>query len=247
MKWRNIEIFDTAEELAHKAAEIFTLEAEAAATLRRSFSVALSGGSTPAPLFSTLAKDEYRTRINWNQVHFFWTDERCVPPDHPDSNFRLAFDLLISRLHIPDSNIHRIHGEMNPEKAAEIYEKDLKCHFHGISPPRFDLIFLGVGTDGHTASIFPDAEADDVFSRSAIPVHAKNVLSHRVSMTLPVLNNAKKIAFLVVGKEKSRIVCDILVRKNYSYPAGRIHPTKGNAIWLLDREAASELAKRDAS
>jgi 6-phosphogluconolactonase len=114
-------------------------------------------------------------------------------------------------------------------------------------PPRFDLIFLGVGIDGHTASIFQDAEANVIFSRYAIPVHVKNVQSHRVSLTLPVLNNAKKIAFLVVGKEKSGIVRDILVKNNYSYPAGRIHPTKGSAIWLLDREAASELANLDTN
>jgi 6-phosphogluconolactonase len=243
--WRKFKIFDNAEDLARHAAGLFVAEAAAAIERQGKFSVALSGGTTPGPLYSTLATADYRTRINWNEVHFFWTDERCVPPDHPESNFRLAFDLLISKLQIPDSNIHRIQGEMKAEKAAEIYEKDLLHHFHGISPPRFDLIFLGVGSDGHTASIFPDMEVDEIISRAAIPVHVKNVLNPRVSLTLPVLNNANKIFFLVVGKKKSGIVRDILERNNNNYPAGRIRPTEGVSVWLLDHEAACLLAVRD--
>jgi 6-phosphogluconolactonase len=236
--WRKIEIFSTADEMAYHAAGLFLAEAAAAIEHHGKFSVALSGGTTPGPLYSILATNEYRTRINWDQIDFFWTDERCVPPEHPDSNFRLAYDRLISKIRIPDANIHRIHGEVNAERAAKIYEKDLLQHFHGISPPRFDLIFLGIGTDGHTASIFPDSDTVDYISRFAMPVHVKNVYSHRVSLTLPVLNNAKTIVFLVVGKEKSGIVRDILLGNNYDYPAGKIRPTQGVSIWLLDCDAS---------
>jgi 6-phosphogluconolactonase len=217
-------------------------EAAAAITGRGKFSVALSGGSTPAPFYSLLSTEQYRSRINWERIHFFWADERCVPQDHPDSNFRLALDLLLSKVPVPDTNIHRIPGELDPEEAANIYDEGLRVFFGDLTIPGFDLIYLGVGTDGHTASIFPDEKAVGNFTRAAVPVYVEKLGSHRVSLTLPVLNNAGMVVFLVTGKSKARIVRDILGGKNPDLPAARVNPTKGKSVWLLDLEAAKLLA-----
>ncbi len=242
---RRVRIFNTIEDLARNAAELFIAEAEAAIASHGRFYIALSGGSTPGPLYSTLATDKYRSRTDWERIHFFWADERCVPKDHPDSNFRLASDLLLAKLTVPDCNVHRIPGEMTADLAAIAYERDLSRCFPSLSLPRFDLIFLGVGADGHTASIFPCGKAANDFSRTVIPVYAEKLDSHRVTLTMPVLNNARTVVFLVTGKTKADIVRNILVKNNPCCPAARINPTMGKAIWLLDREAAYLLTERD--
>jgi 6-phosphogluconolactonase len=238
---RRIEVLNSIEDLSLKAAEVLVAEAAAAIAGRGKFSVALSGGSTPAPVYSLLSEDEYRSRIKWDRIHFFWADERCVPQDHPDSNYKLAFDLLLSKVPVPHSNIHRIQGELGPDRAANTYENELGTFFPDLPIPSFDLIFLGVGTDGHTASIFPNVVKDDNFARAAIPVYMEGTGIQRVSLTLPVLNNAGTVVFLVSGKAKSRIVRDVLEGTNSGFPAARVNPDWGQAIWLIDREAAELL------
>lgn len=245
MTTRRIEVVKSIEDLSLKAAELFVSEAAAAIAVRGIFSVALSGGSTPAPVYSLLSNDEYRSRISWDRIHFFWADERCVPQDHTDSNYKLASDLLLSKIPVPKANIHRIQGELGPDRAANIYENALRFFFQDMPVPSLDLIFLGVGTDGHTASIFPnEAKANNTTTRTAIPVYVETPGIHRVSLTLPVLNNAGTVVFLVTGKTKARIVRDILEGINSGFPAARVNPDRGQAIWLIDHEAAKLLNHR---
>lgn len=231
---------DNPEELALAAAELFRDAALQAITAQGSFSAALSGGATPRRLFRRLGTS-YRKTIVWDRVHLFWSDERCVPRDHEQSNFRLAYDELISCIWIPSENVHRIKGELRPEEAAHYYEADMKKHFDE-DLPAFDLIMLGVGPDGHTASLFPGSEALREKQRLALPVFSNTALHWRVTLTLPVMNNAQQIVFLVSGSSKAAIVREILGNKQRNhYPASLVQPSHGSIIWLLDRDAASEL------
>lgn len=239
---RDIRILPDPESLAEAAAKIFTEAAAVAIAARRVFSVALSGGSTPRLLFHILSS-EYRNTINWEQVHLFWSDERTVPPDHEQSNFRIAYEELISGVPIPPANVHRIKGELGPAEAAGEYEGELRRYFGDNGMPAFDLILLGVGKDGHTASLFPDAAILKEEVRHAVPSYSETMGNWRVTLTLPVLNNAWNILFLVAGKSKAGIIDEILGRgKSHLYPAGLVKPAHGRNIWLLDREAASEAA-----
>lgn len=241
MTGRTINISNSIEVLSRKAAELFIVEAGAAVAARGVFSVALSGGSTPKPFYSLLSSEYFRTNIDWKRIHFFWADERCVAKEHPDSNFGMAFDLLLSKVPVPKANIHRIPGELAPEEAASSYDRDLRTFF-GNMFPRFDLVYLGVGTDGHTASIFPGEKAASDFTRAAVPVYVEKLGSHRISLTIPVLNNAATVVFLVTGKSKANIVRDIIEEKNPDLPAAWVKPTNGTSVWLLDLDAAELLA-----
>ncbi|MBI5634815.1 MAG: 6-phosphogluconolactonase [Nitrospirae bacterium] len=204
------------------------------------FSVALSGGSTPGRLFRHLGT-AYRKKIAWDRVHLFWCDERCVPRDHEQSNFRLAYDELISRIWIPAANVHRIKGELRPEEAARYYEADMKKHFDE-DMPSFDLILLGVGPDGHTASLFPGSEILRERQRLALPVFSDTALHWRVTLTLPALNAARRVLFLVTGRSKAGIVSSLIGRNEvHGFPAALVRPSAGDIIWLLDRDAAAEL------
>jgi 6-phosphogluconolactonase len=238
---RLIKVYKTKEELFSDAAELFFSEAKIAINSHGKFSVALSGGSTPAPLYELLSSGEYRSRIDWKLIHFFWADERCVPKDHKDSNFRLAYELFLSKQPVPEPNLHRIRGELGAAQAASAYETDLMNFFSDSELPAFDLIFLGVGTDGHTASIFTEAESTDNVSRITLPVFVKKLDSYRVSLSLQVLNNALTAAFLVAGKSKAQIMREIIEGRS-DCPAAGVHPEQGRTIWLLDQEAASRLA-----
>jgi len=238
---RRIEVFETFYELGRRGAERFIAAAAAAITRRGEFTVALSGGLTPRPLFRVLASDEYLSRVDWRRTHFFWVDERCVPPAHPDSNYKAVFDLLLSKLPVDDTHFHRIPGEQSPEVAALSYEQDLRDFFAGQSPPRFDLVILGVGTDGHTASIFPGSRLAIDTSRYAVAIYVEKLDSHRVTLTLPVLNNAREVVFLVSGKEKADIGRAFLEENNQRYPAALVKPVEGSVTCMLDSEAASLL------
>ena len=231
--------------LNRQAAAQFTALAEDAIGRSGQFAAALSGGSTPKGLYSLLAEPEYRERVNWERVHFFWGDERCVPPDHPDSNYRMAREALLDKIQTRPENIHPMRGELEPDKAAEAYEAELRGFF-GQAPgawPRFDLILLGLGEDGHTASLFPGSTALGESSRLVSAPYVEKLHSHRLTLTLPVINAAAHATFLVSGASKAGIVKDILATDSGSsnYPAAKVRLAGGRLTWLIVADAADTL------
>lgn len=238
-------VFATLEDLSRKAAEIFVDISRACIISKGRFTVAASGGSTPRRLYALLSSDSYREKIDWSHVYFFWVDERCVPKEHEDSNYRLVFETLLSKIPIPDDNIHRIRCEKGSEKAAKAYEEDLRNFFGKNILPVFDLIFLGIGEDGHTASLFPDSEALKETDRLVVPVFIEKQQKHRITLTLPVLNNGSQVIILASGSAKADIIQEILGRKDRAmqYPAGLVQPIRGNILWLVDEEAAKKLKR----
>lgn len=232
-----LEIFPHPTALVNYAANLFAQMAEAAP---ERFSVALSGGSTPRALYERLAAVEMAERIPWRKVHLFWGDERCVPPDHPESNYGLAAAALLSRVPLPTENIHRIWGELPPAQAASLYEAELRAFFG--ETPAFDLVFLGMGEDGHTASLFPDSPALKESTRWAVHVaHTAPPppLVSRVTLTFSVLNAARRVVFLVSGAAKAARFAQVW--RGDDFPAAQIHPKNGELLWLVDCDAAAAL------
>ncbi len=228
-------------ELAIKGARRFAAAAASAIQARGSFSVALSGGSTPRATYETLGSPQFRDAISWEPVHVFWSDERCVPPDHPDSNFRMARLALLDRVPLPPENIHRIDGELPPEEAARRYESELA---DGGVPRRFDLVLLGLGPDGHTASLFPDAVPPPA-GRLAAAVYAPHLDSWRVTLTPAAINGAEQVLFLVEGGEKAEALAATLrgPQDPARWPAQAIRGASGEAEWLVDEAAAALLPR----
>jgi len=219
---------------------------------RGRFLVALSGGSTPRPLYQSLASAAYAPRVDWSRVHLFWGDESCVPLDHPESNYRMTREALIQRVPIPAENVHRIRGEAEPHAAAEEYERVLRGFFGpGDVPARsFDLVLLGMGPDGHTASIFPGTPAVDETRRWALAVHVVRPRAMwRVTLTTVVLNAAANVTFLVAGADKSARLREVLGDEGDRdegvdhplSPAQLIRPAHGEVRWMLDAAAAAGL------
>lgn len=241
-----VRIFPDLSELSREAAEFFTALCSDAVRQRKRFTAALSGGSTPRTLYQILASSDFKERIPWSSVHLFWGDERCVPPEHPDSNYRMAHEDLLSRITIPPENIHRMPGEAEPEHGAEIYEKELREFFKGSKIPEFDMIILGLGTDGHTASLFPDSPALKEKSRLVISDESPERNHPRLTLTLPVIHHARNILFLVAGREKERILAQVLDEKTDPdrIPARAVRPGRGKILWFTDEDAAG-LLKRD--
>jgi 6-phosphogluconolactonase len=229
-----------AAELNRKAAERFVALAGSASAQSGRFAVALSGGSTPRALYALLASAVYRKRIDWSRTHLFWGDERCVPPAHPESNFRMVRESLLSRLEIPAENIHRMAGEKEPEAAAADYEKELRRFFNSTGLPRFDLILLGLGEDGHTASLFPGSTVVGENHRWVAPLYVERLKAYRLTLTLPVINAAAQVTFLVAGENKASIVKDLLApgADSSAYPAGRVKPSNGQLTWFITQDAA---------
>jgi 6-phosphogluconolactonase len=237
-----IEVFPETASVGEGGAELFLSGARRAILERGRFTVALSGGSSPIPLFRSLAEKAPFSGIHWEKAQIFWVDERCVPPDHGESNYRLARELFLDMLPSPGAVIHRIPAELPPREAARRYEKDLARAFQGESVPVFDQVWLGLGSDGHTASLFPVCETQGSAGRTAIAVYVEKPGSHRVTLTLPVINNARHVIFLVTGAGKADIVAEILEGKNGTrYPASKVAPTEGILTWLLDADAAARL------
>jgi len=224
----NKTIFADPTELARGAAELFVAE--------QPETVALSGGSTPKLMFQMLA-DQFRDDVTWDKIHFFWSDERHVPPDDPESNYRMANEALLSHV---NGIVHRIPSE-NPDAAAAAneYEQTL-VEVTKQTLPRLDLIFLGLGTDGHTASIFPGSEVLHETKHIVAAPYVEKFKSYRITMTLPLLNNGASVVFLVSGAEKAEIVREALQGER-KYPAQAVNPTQGELIWMLDKDAASKL------
>jgi 6-phosphogluconolactonase len=225
-------------ELSRQSAEQFSQLAGESIEASGRLTVAFSGGSTPKHLYSLLASD-YKNRIQWNNVELFWGDERCVPPDHPDSNFRMVQEALLSKIKIPPENIHRMAGEREPRAAATEYEKELE-KFFGLNSgglPRFDLILLGIGEDGHTASLFPDSEALNETKHLVVAPFVEKLNSHRLSLSLPVLNNAANVWFLVTGGSKADAVKKVFSASS-DLPAAKVRPVNGKLTWFITRDAA---------
>lgn len=237
-------IYQDAGALSRAAAEQFVELSEKAIAATSRFTVSLSGGSTPRQMYLDLAADEFRDRVNWSRVFFFWGDERAVPPDDPQSNFRMANEALLSRVPIPPDNIYRIPAEKSPESAAGEYEQTLKRFWNG-SLVGFDLILLGLGTNGHTASLFPHSSALREQTRWCVPVRVEELDADRITLTAHVLNRGSTVAFLVSGKDKSEVLYEVLRGPHdpERLPAQLIGPDPGKLIWLVDSEAASELSR----
>ncbi|MEE8201187.1 MAG: 6-phosphogluconolactonase [Candidatus Acidoferrales bacterium] len=204
--------------------------------------VALAGGSTPRRLYQLLASQEFRTRLPWPQLHFFWGDERLVPPDHPDSNYRMAQETFLKHVPLPRQNIHPVPAQASPEGTAQAYEQELRAHFgqrRGV--PAFDLILLGLGADGHTACLFPGAPALAEKNRLVVP-HTAAQGHARITLTLPVLNHARRVFFLVAGEDKADALRQA-IEASGTLPAQRVAPRKGELLWLTDSAAASRLER----
>jgi 6-phosphogluconolactonase len=231
-------------ELAKTAANIFRSGAKDCVMQTDLFTVALSGGSTPRDMHKLLAEEPYASEIPWSKTHIFWVDERCVGVDDPASNFGLAKKDFLERIPIPLEQIHPMPGECAPEEGAKNYHKEMEKVFQTKEEdlPVFDLIFLGMGKDGHTASLFPGGKPSHAPGRWVIAVKGGDPNVYRLTLTYEVLNRAKRVTFLVSGKEKAPTVKTVLANKDARLPAQKIQPLKGKLTWLLDKEAASRLS-----
>lgn len=235
----------TPQELFAAAAEEVVRTANEAVAQRSRFTIALSGGSTPKSLYNLLATNA-RTALPWDRMFFFWGDERHVPPTDPDSNYRMADETLLSKIPVAAGNVFRIKAE-NPDAAAvaEAYEQTILKFFQLKSGevPNFDLILLGMGPDGHTASLFPGTTALQEKSHLVVANWVEKMKTHRITLTLPVLNAARCVTFLVSGSDKASVLREVLEEDvpAEQYPSKLVRPAAGKLIWLLDRAAASQL------
>ena len=213
------------------------------------FSLALSGGSTPKGLYALIAEaSEYHDHVPWQRVHFFWGDERHVPPDHAESNYRMANETMLSKLPVPVENIHRVKAEMSDaEKAASEYEQELKrfTQLDTSGRPRLDCVLLGMGPDGHTASLFPETAALNEQKQSITANWVEKFHAHRITMTAPILNNADLIIFLVSGSDKAAVLRKVLEgdRQPDLFPSQLIKPAHGRLLWVVDKTAAAGLTR----
>lgn len=214
--------------------------------------IAISGGGGPKRMFQLLADPThpFRSRIDWKRLLIFFVDERCVPPDSPDSNYRLAKETFLSKVPLPEENVIRIEGELEPEEAAARYESAIRNRFRleGAQLPRFDLIVLGMGTNGHTASLFPDSEALHEMMRLAVANHVEDKNPWRITLTWPVINHADKIFFLIQDGAKAEVLREVLLGpyQPERLPSQLIQPENGELSFLLDRAAAAKLPQPDA-
>lgn len=233
----------TPEDITEQVAELFVNLADASVLDHERFSVSLAGGNTPRLLYQQLAKPPFLRRVDWARVDIFFGDERCVPPDHPDSNFRLVYDTLISQVPIPAENVHRMKGEGEPVASAADYDMDLRTYFSGLSQARFDLVLVGMGTDGHTASLFPNTEVLNEKEKWVAANWIEKLNAYRMTLTAAAINGAANVAFLVTGADKAETLRDVLQgpERPQELPAQLINPIHGALTWFVDRAAASLL------
>jgi 6-phosphogluconolactonase len=232
-----------AAELAREAARRFAGLAEAFARDAGRFTVALSGGSTPKAMFHALAEKPFADALPWRSIYFFWGDERCVPPDHADSNYRMANETLLSKVPIPPENIFRIPAEDGDHKrAAANYSENLRTFF-AAERPSLDLIFLGMGSDGHTASLFPGTTALCANDRVAVANYVDKFQSWRITLTADTINRARNIIFLVAGADKAPALKEVIEgpRIPEQYPSQLIEASHGALLWMVDEAAAKLL------
>lgn len=246
---REIRVVETAADVARQGAEELARDADRAHAAGRDFTVALAGGSTPRAMYRLLADPSapYVVPIAWNRIRFYFGDERSVPPDHPDSNYRMALETLLSKVPVRPGSVARFRSEGDdPEAVAAEYEQILRQSF-GIGQndaPRFDLVLLGMGEDGHTASLFPGSAALRASSRLAVAPYVEKLDTHRYTVTPAVLNAAARVVFLVSGAAKAQALRAVLQgeRRPDTYPAQIVEPDRGELLWLVDAEAARLLA-----
>lgn len=248
----NYIVAENAAALAARAAQHFTELAEHAVAGRGRARIAISGGSTPEATFQLLGDpgQPWRARMPWNRLELFWVDERCVPPDHSDSNYRMTREALLDRVPLSPEQIHRMEGELDPEEGAARYESGLRNAFRleGAEVPAFDLIQLGMGADGHTASLFPHSAALDELGRLAVANHVQNKDAWRITLTWPVINQARSVFFLIGGAGKAEIVREVFCGASdpERLPSQLIRPASGILTLILDRAAAALLPATNA-
>lgn len=250
---RAVKTYSNADTVAHAAAEHLVVLAEAAVAERGRFLVALAGGSTPRQMYMRLTAPELTTRVDWAHVHVFWGDERCVPPDDPASNYRMAREALLDHVPIPAGNVHRMRGEMEPGEAAAEYERSLRAF---LTPAleetsavdhapvsRFDLILLGMGEDRHTASLFPGSPALREQKRWVVACYVDRLQSWRVTLTPVLTNAASHVVFILTGEQKAHALRQVLCGPHQPdlLPAQAVRPRAGNLLWMVDAAAAALL------
>jgi 6-phosphogluconolactonase len=252
-----IRVYRDPDELALKAARRFARLADQYTIGCGRFTVALSGGSTPRKMYSILAEEPFLDTVPWSSIYFFWGDERCVPPDHPDSNYRMAWETLLSKAPVPSENIFRIPAEdPDPNRAAEEYSRTLTQFFlahagkSATAPltnvPRLDLVLLGMGPDGHTASLFPHTAAIHNNESVAVANFIEKFNAHRITLTAATINNARNVTFVVAGADKAEALKNVL-EGSYRpevYPSQLIRPRNGTLLWMVDESAAALLAEQ---
>lgn len=241
-----VEVWRDLDELSERAAELLIGVARESISDRERFTLALSGGATPKALYRLLATNAKSTRIPWKQTHLFWTDERCVPPDDSQSNYRMAHETLLAHVNVPSDQVHRMRGEDEPDLAAKAYASELEDCF-GSGDPRFSLILLGMGDDGHTASLFPGSSALADTSNMVAANFVEKLSAHRLTMTLRTLNAASTIIFIVSGESKAKALGTVFNSKNQdsrALPASLVKPIRGELVWLLDEPAAKLVNSR---
>jgi 6-phosphogluconolactonase len=242
-----VRVFKERQALSQSAAQFIVETGAEAVRQRGRFLLVLSGGGTPEPVYRLLASEQYRAQLDWTASHFFWGDERCVAPTGPGSNYGQAARLMLDALPIPAGNLHRIKGELEPEEAAADYSRRLADFAgEGLAWPAFDLALMGMGSDGHTASLFPGPPAPDEDRLAAIAVTAdyEDRPAQRVSLTPPVFNSARSVLFLVTGAAKAQAVAAVLAPEAdpVKWPAARIQPGAGRLHFFLDQAAATAIA-----
>lgn len=242
---RTIHIVENLDAVAHAAADLF-VDLSERARAHGSFHVALSGGSTPRAFHTLLASPAFKGRISWSHIAFFWGDERFVKPDDPESNYRMARETLLSQVPVNESQVHRIPTEVgDPAAVAAQYEDEIQRDFHlrNGEQPRFDLILLGMGPDGHTASLFPHTGALRAHDRIVVANAVPKLNTYRITLTAPAINNAANVVFLVAGADKADALAQVLAgpRDAETYPSQLIAPTTGTLTWLVDRAASAKL------
>ena len=240
-----LKVFESIESLGRAAAEMFVQHAIRAIAHNGKFSVALSGGNTPRYMYGNLVKPEFKDRVPWEKVYIFWGDERCVSLDSDDNNAHNAFEQFLNKVPIVPSHIHRIKSDKAPREAARNYESMLRKHF-GNRAPEFDLVFLGLGENGHTASLFPGTPVLKDKEHLAAAVYVEKLRMYRVTLTPVIINQAQHIVFLVTGHNKASAAHEV-IEGTYApeqLPAQLIKPASGELYWLLDKDAASLLKEK---
>lgn len=237
-----IQRYENLEAVSQAAAELFAARASVAVRERGRFSVALAGGNTPRRAYELLAQSPLCDAVPWYDVHVFWGDERCVPPDDPRSNYRMAREAFLDRLPLLDWQIHPMRGVGDPDEAAFEYERELR-QFFADGKPRFDLVLLGMGDNAHTASLFPGLPVLEERTRWVSSVYIAELQMHRLTLTAPAINQAATIAFLVAGADKAQPLKEVLQgpRDPQRLPAQLVRPADGELLWLVDKTAAARL------